>query len=129
MRLIVVGGGKLGYNLLKKLIKDNHKVTLIDKDKKVCDTIVENMNVNVILGDGSDLQTLKEAGIGKADVIVAVTGSDECNFVICETVKTIYSDKKTIACVNNPDNIEAFKLLGIDEVFCGAEEISRLIKS
>lgn len=129
MRLIVVGGGKLGHNLLKKLIEDNHKVTIIDKDKEVCNTIAENMNVNVILGDGTDLQILEEAGVGKADVIVAVTGTDECNFVICETVKTIYSDKKTIARVNNPDNIEAFKLLGIDKVFCGAEEISRLIKN
>lgn len=128
MKSIIVGGGKVGYNLLKKLIYDKQNAILVEKNRDICYKIAESMDAKVILGDGTDIDVLEEAGIRKADIIAAVTDSDECNFVVCQIAKTNFNVNKTIARVNNPNNIETFKAFGIDNIICSAEEIGELIE-
>ncbi|HEX3078703.1 MAG TPA: NAD-binding protein, partial [Lachnospiraceae bacterium] len=87
MKIIVIGGGKIGFNLLKILKERDHQVTLIEKDKGTCMKIAEDMDTDIIWGDGTDLEVLKDAGIEEAEIVAAVTGSDEENLVICQIAK------------------------------------------
>lgn len=127
MRIIVVGGGKIGYPLSRILKEKDYQVTLIEQDKATCNKIVEASNIHVIWGDGTDIKVLKEAGIKESQIIITVTGKDEENLVICQMVK-LNSTIKTIAYMNNPKNKALFKNLGIDTILCGAESIVNLIE-
>jgi len=128
MKTIIVGGGKVGYNLLKTLKERNYEVTLIERDKETCMKIAEDYNADVICGDGTNLEVLKDAGIEDAEIIAAVTGADEENLVICQIAKLSFDTKKTIARVNNPKNTIMFKKLGIDNTVCSTEVIANLIE-
>lgn len=128
MKSIIIGGGKLGYYLLKTLIERNNNVTLIEKKKHICEEIAEDFNIDVILGDGSDPEVLKESGIENAEIVAAMTGQDEENIVICKISKECFNINKTIARVNNPKNITTFKALGVDNTFCSTELIANLIE-
>lgn len=128
MKTIIIGGGKIGYNLFKTLKERGRQVTLIERDKEACMKISEDMNTDVIWGDGTDLEVLKDAGIEEAEVVVAVTGTDEENLVICQIAKLSFNSKRTIARVNNPKNTIMFKNLGIDNTVCSTEVIANLIE-
>jgi trk system potassium uptake protein TrkA len=128
MKSLIVGGGKIGYNLLKTLKERGNQVTLIESDRDLCLKISEDLDTDVIFGDGTNLEVLKDAGIEDADIIAAVTGKDEENLVICQIAKMISSTKKTIARINNPKNIAIFKTLGIDNTVCSTAVIANLIE-
>ncbi len=128
MKTIIIGGGKIGYNLYKTLRERGRQVTVIERDKDTCMRIAEDMNADVILGDGTELDVLKDAGIDDADIVAAVTGSDEENLVICQIAKLGFNSMKTIARVNNPKNTIMFKNLGIDNTVCSTEVIANLIE-
>ncbi|MDF2944284.1 MAG: trkA1 [Herbinix sp.] len=128
MKTIIVGGGKVGYNLFKTLKERNYEVTLIERDKETCLKIAEDFNTDIICGDGTNLEVLKDAGIEEAEIIAAVTGADEENLVICQIAKLSFDTKKTIARVNNPKNTIMFKKLGIDNTVCSTEVIANLIE-
>lgn len=128
MKTIIIGGGKIGYNLCKTLKERGRQVTVIERDRDTCVKIAEDMNADVIFGDGTDLDVLKDAGIDDADIVAAVTGSDEENLVICQIAKLGFLSMKTIARVNNPKNTIMFKNLGIDNTVCSTEVIANLIE-
>lgn len=128
MRAIIVGGGKVGYYLLKMLKDKRYDIALIERDKKVCDKIAEDFSTTVICGDGTDYDVLKDAGIEEAEVVAAVTGKDEENLVICEIAKNVFNVNKTIARVNNPKNRLIFKTLGVDRTVCSTEVIANIIE-
>ncbi len=128
MKTIIIGGGKVGYNLLKTLKGRDYEVTLIEKDKDTCMKIAEDFNSDVIWGDGTNLEVLKDAGIEEAEIIAAVTGLDEENLVICQIAKVSFGSPKTIARINNPQNIDMFKKLGIDNAVCSTAVIANLIE-
>jgi len=128
MKTIIVGGGKVGYNLFKTLKEQNYEVSLVERDKDTCLKIAENFDADVIWGDGTNLNVLEDAGIETADIIVAVTGADEENMVICQIAKLTFETMKTIARINNPKNIDMFKKLGIDNTVCSTEVIANLIE-
>jgi trk system potassium uptake protein TrkA len=128
MKAIIVGGGKVGYYLLKMLKDKKYEITLIEKSRKICDKIAEDFNIAIICGDGTDLDVLKDAGIEDAEVVAAVTGKDEENLVICQITKNTFSVNKTIARVNNPKNRLIFKTLGVDNTVCSTEVIANIIE-
>ena len=128
MKSLIVGGGKIGYNLFKTLKERGHQVTLIERDKDTCLKISEDISAEVIWGDGTNMEVLKDAGIEEADIIAAVTGTDEENLVICQIAKMSFNTKKTIARVNNPKNIVIFKTLGIDNTVCSTAVIANMIE-
>lgn len=114
MYVIVVGGGKVGYYLTKTLINEGHEVLVVEKDPRKCSTIAEELGSIVVQGDGAEAAVLSDAGTGRADVVVAVTGDDEDNLVICQVAKKKFNVGKTVARINNPKNEQIFRLLGID---------------
>jgi len=127
MESIIIGGGKIGYNLLKTLKERKYQVTLVERNRDTCAKIADELDADVICGDGTDLDVLNDAGINNAEVVAAVTGTDEENMVICQIAKLSFNVKKTIARVNNPKNIAMFKALGIDRIVCSTEVIADMI--
>ena len=128
MKSIIIGGGKIGSNLLKTLKGRGYDVTLIEKDENVCRKIANDLDADIICGDGSDLAVLNDAGINNANIIAAVTGKDEENLVICQIAKMEFQINKSIARVNYPKNIAMFKALGVDQTVCSTEVIANLIE-
>jgi trk system potassium uptake protein TrkA len=114
MYILVVGGGKVGYYLTKTLVNEGFEILLIEKNPRKVATYGERFGSVVVEGDGAELATLEAAGAARADVVVAVTGDDEDNLVVCQTAKKLFNVPRTIARVNNPKNEEIFRKLGID---------------
>jgi len=114
MYIIIVGGGRLGYNLLKALLNEGHEVLVLEKNAQICRTIVEEMGGVCYRGDGCEAATLAEVGTGRADMLVAVTGDDEDNLVSCQVAKHKHNVPRTIARIRNPQNSVLFKKLGVD---------------
>ncbi|WMJ22988.1 TrkA family potassium uptake protein [Paludicola sp. MB14-C6] len=128
MDAIIIGGGKIGYNLLKTVKERNHNVVLIEKNKDTCIKISEDIDANIICGDGTDPEVLLDSGINNAEIVAAVTGTDEENIVICQIAQVSFHIKKTIARVNNPKNIAMFKALGVDRIVCSTALIADMIQ-
>ncbi len=128
MRITVIGGGKVGYYLVKTLLDHKHKVTLIEKDPDRGQKIADELGVLVIKGDGSNLSTLKEAEVDLAMVLVVVTGKDEDNLIAVQVARENFSIPRAIARVNNPKNEEVFRRLGIETTVSSTGTIARLIE-
>jgi len=114
MYFIVVGVGRLGYYLIKALLDEGHEVLAIEKNATICETVTDEMGSVCIRGDGCEAATLSEAGTGRADMLIAVTGDDEDNLVACQVAKHKFNVPFTMARIRNPKNETIFKKLGID---------------
>ncbi|MHB1134389.1 MAG: potassium channel family protein [Chloroflexota bacterium] len=114
MYIVVVGGGKVGYYLTKELIDQGHEILIIEKDRQKAARIAEELGSVVMRGDGCEADTLAQAGAGRADVVIAVTGDDEDNLVVCQLSKAKFNVRRAIARINNPKNETIFRLLGVD---------------
>lgn len=114
MYIIVVGGGKVGYYLTKHLLNAGNEVVVIEKNPKKVEAIVNDLGGIAIQGDGSDALLMLEAGMNRADIVVAATGDDEDNLIVCQMAKKKFDVKRTIARINNPKNEHIFSVLGID---------------
>lgn len=128
MYIIVVGGGKVGYYLTKTLLNEEHEVLLIERDPEKVATYSERFGAVTLLGDGAEASVLANAGAARADVLVAVTGEDEDNLVICQMAKHKFHIEKTIARVNNPKNEMLFKKLQTDVTVSQTNYILGLIE-
>ena len=114
MYIVVIGGGRVGYYLIKALLDEGHEVLAIEKSAAVCEAIVEEMGSVCVRGDGCEMATLTEIGTGRADMFIAVTGDDEDNLVACQVAKHKFNVPRTIARIRNPKNETLFKKLGVD---------------
>jgi len=102
MFILIVGGGKVGTYLARGLIKQQHEVVVIEKDARKAQMMTNLLEDDVaIVGDGCDPNVLMQAGVARADVVVADTGDDEDNLVACIITKK-HSRARCIARVNNP---------------------------
>ena len=128
MYIIVVGGGKVGFYLTKTLLAEGYEVLLIERNADKTERFQEQFGAVVVAGAGAEAQTLKSAGAARADVVIAVTGEDEDNLVICQIAKQKFHVGKTIARVNNPKNEHLFKTLGIDVTVSQTNFILHLIE-
>ena len=128
MYIIVVGGGKVGYYLTKTLLSEGHEVLLIERDVSKVETYAERFGSVVLAGDGAEAATLAAAGAARADVVIAVTGEDEDNLVVCQVAKQKFHVGRTIARVNNPKNEQLFRVLGIDVTVSQTNYILNLIE-
>jgi trk system potassium uptake protein len=128
MYIIIAGGGKVGYYLSKTLVDDGHELLLIEQDKGEVGRLQEELGEVVMRGDASEMRTMKDAGMERADVVVAVTGDDGDNLVISQLAKQKFGVPKTISRVNNPKNEELFHRLGIDLTVVSTKIIYNLIE-
>ena len=129
MKIIIVGAGKVGYYLTKTLIAKGHEVNVIDENENRCKRVAEEFDVLAINGDGTNFHILADAGADDANVIAAVTGSDEENLIVCQMAKRKFSVEKSVARINNPKNERIFKELGVDVAISSTSLIAESIES
>jgi len=128
MYILIIGAGKVGYFLAKRLCQGKHTVSIVDKDRTVCDEIAKELEALVVNGDGCDPKILEEAGIERADVLAAVTGEDEDNLIVCQLAKEKFNLQRTVGRVNNPDNEHTFNELGVDVPVDSTKIIAKVIE-
>jgi len=128
MYIVIIGAGKVGYFLAKRLCEDKHTISVVDKDRTLCEEIAKELGALVINGDGCEPRILEEAGIERADVVAAVTGDDEDNLIICQLAKEKFNVRRTVGRVNNPDNEHTFAELGVDVPVDSTKLIARVIE-
>ncbi|MGI6226383.1 MAG: Trk system potassium transporter TrkA [Peptococcales bacterium] len=136
MRVIIIGAGKVGYNIAQILSYENHDIVVIEKDEERYKIIEESLDVQAIHGSGASSEILEQADVYAADLLIAVTEFDELNMIACVLAKQ-YGVPKTVARVRNPeyaDNnlLTQSPVLGIDLLInpekVTASEISQLIE-
>ncbi len=135
MKIIIVGCGKIGVSIIKQLIIEKHDITVIDQNTDVINDITNNYDVMGFVGNGASYSVQKEAGVDKADLLIAVTGSDEINLLCCLFAKK-FGNCNTIARVRNPlYNKEIAYIkdeLGLSMIinpeYAAATEISRILR-
>lgn len=136
MKIIIVGCGKIGTNIISELVKEDHDVVAIDKNPAVIEEITTIYDVMGVVGNGTDCETLEEAGISEAELFVSVTDSDEMNMLSCFLAKKMGASH-TISRIRNPEYND--KSLGfmkeqlnlsmsINPELNAAKEIYRLLK-
>jgi trk system potassium uptake protein TrkA len=126
--IIIVGGGKVGWNLARELIDKGNEVTLIESNRDRYMTIEQELEHSVQYGDASELWVLERAGVSRADLVIAVTGDDEDNMLICQVAKEKYLVDRIIARVNNPRNRQWFELLGVKPYVSATDLILRVLE-
>lgn len=128
MYILIIGAGKVGYFLAKRLTANKHTVSIVDKNRDICEEAAKEIEALVVNGDGCDPKILEEAGVLRADVVAAVTGDDEDNLIICQLAKERFKIQRTVGRVNNPDNEHTFSELGIDIPVDATKIISKIIE-
>jgi trk system potassium uptake protein TrkA len=128
MYAIIVGAGKVGRNLARELIIKGHEVSLIESSRSAYLALEDEFEHAVQYGDATELWVLERAGIERADLVIAVTGDDEDNMLVCQVAKEKYLCERIIARVNNPRNHDHFRLLGIQPAVSATDLILRLIE-
>jgi NhaP-type Na+/H+ or K+/H+ antiporter len=130
MRVLVIGGGKVGRSLAERLEDRGENVVLIERDPEIIET-ARNEGHTVHQGDGTDTDVLRSAGAGNAKIVVAATGDDDVNLLVSQLASSKFDPETIIARANNPDNVEAFEELGvrtISSVLATAQAIDNYIE-
>jgi trk system potassium uptake protein TrkA len=129
MFAIVTGGGKVGSNVARTLLRRGHEVTLVEQRPERYEQLEGEFEHQVHLGDATELFVLERAGIGRpADIVIAVTGDDEDNLVIGQLAKEKYGVPKVIARVNDPRNQQLFDLLDLRLTVSATQMVLGLIE-
>ena len=128
MKVLVVGGGKVGFFLSKTLLEHGHEPTIIEKSKPHCQHLANELDIPIICGDGTVVSILENADVKHADAMVCVTGKDEVNLIACQLAKRFYGVRRTVARVNNPKNLGVMKQLGVDIPICPTNNMARLLE-
>jgi trk system potassium uptake protein len=113
MNIIMVGGGNTLYFLSRSLASEGHSISIVNKDKSECDYLARRLEVTVVFGEASDPSVLEDAGAHSADIVMALTSNDDDNLVICQMAQLNFEVPRVFALINDPDNDEIFRKLGI----------------
>ena len=129
MYVLIAGGGKAGANVMRTLLRNGHEATLIEQDRERFQRLEAEFEHQAMVGDATEIFVLEKAGIRRPpDLVLALTGDDEDNMVICQLAKEKYGVQKVIARVNDPRNQPHFDLLGISPTVCATSSILGLVE-
>lgn len=129
MKIVIVGGGKVGYYLAKTLLSHGHNTILIESSKSECNFLANDLDIPIVHGDGTSIEVLKQDIFENCDTFISVTGNDENNLISCQLAKRLLNTPKTVAKVNNPKNANVMRKLGIDIVISSTDNITRLLEN
>jgi trk system potassium uptake protein TrkA len=135
MKIVVVGGGKVGFSIASQVAREGHDVTLVDNNRETVMQHTEALDIMVMLGNGASLAVQREAKVGSSDLLIAATRQDELNMMCCVLARKI-GCPNTIARVRNPEYTEQLYLLReelglsmtVNPEWTAAREIFRLLQ-
>ncbi len=128
MKIVIIGGGSVGFYLTKALLEHDHELSVIETDPAACARIANELDLPVIQGDGTTVEALRDAKCGEANALIAVTGQDEANLIACQLAKLEFHVPRTVAKVNNPKNAGIMSRLGVDITVSSIDYISRMLE-
>ncbi|MDK2848547.1 MAG: trk/ktr system potassium uptake protein [Desulfuromonadales bacterium] len=128
MRVIVVGSGKLLYYLTRQFASKGYVISLILADEAEATNLSRRVRALVMHGNGSAPHVLEEAGARRADVVVALTPKDQDNLAVCQIAHKMFRVPRTVALVNDPQNEEVFRELGVSVAFSSTQIIARILE-
>ena len=128
MYFVIAGGGEVGFHLGKALLEAGHEIMLIESDRKRATFITDQLGSVVLNAPADEGRYQVEAGCQRADAVIAVTGEDPANLVICQLAKWKCRVPRVIARVNDPKNEIVFKALGIDETISSTRVLMNVIE-
>ena len=128
MYFVIAGGGEVGFHLAKALLESSHEVMLLESDRRRAQVIEEKLGSVVLNAPADEGRYQLEAGCQRADAVIAVTGQDPANLIICQLAKWKCNVPRVIARVNDPKNEIVFKALGIDETISSTRVIMNVIE-
>ncbi|MFP4499321.1 MAG: potassium channel family protein [Vulcanimicrobiota bacterium] len=117
MRVIIVGGGEVVFFLARTFLSKGYKVSIINKDPEECEQLARTLKARVTQGDATEPKILEDAGAREAQILITVTSKDYINLVCCQVGSLMFNIPQTLGMVNDPENYEIFKELGINQVF------------
>jgi trk system potassium uptake protein TrkA len=126
--VVVIGGGNVGYYLTKELLAAGHEVVVIEEDSARARQIADELGSIVVANEGCEGRYQAEAGMGRADVVAAVTGDDAVNLAACQVAKMKFNVPRAIARVNDPKSEKLFRTLAIDETVSPTRAILGVIE-
>jgi trk system potassium uptake protein TrkA len=125
---VIAGGGQVGFHLAKALLESSHEVMLMESDRRRAQVIEAELGSVVLNAPADEGRYQLEAGCQRADAVIAVTGEDPVNLIICQLAKWKCNVPRVIARVNDPKNEIVFKALGIDETISSTRVIMNVIE-
>ena len=128
MYFVVAGAGEVGFHLSQALLEAGHEVTVIEADRRRATFVQERLGSIVLNAAADEGRAQMEAGCSRSDAVIAVTGDDAKNLVICQLAKVKCGAPRVIARVNNPKNEIVFKTLGIDETISSTRVLMGVIE-
>lgn len=128
MTIVIMGGGKVGESLARRIMEGRHEVRVIEVDKLRALQLANDLDVEIICGDGTNIGVLERAGVQSADCFIAISGNDADNLVASQLAKQHFGAKKVIARANDPRNLETMRVLGVDYAVSSTEIIAQLIE-
>ena len=128
MRVIFVGAGRILYFLARQFASKGHTVTIVTNDQGEAGALSRRIKALVLMGDGSDPGVLEEAGARRADVVLALTARDQDNLAVCQIARRMFQVPRTVGLVNDPENEEVFRRLGVSVAFSATQIIARILE-
>lgn len=128
MRIIIIGGGRVVYFLAKLFISKGYHPAIINRDREECLWLSQQLKALVLNGDGSHPPLLEEAGARQALAVLAITHRDQDNLVACQLAAKMFGVPRTLALVNDPENLEVFRKLGVSVAFSTTHIMAALIE-
>ena len=116
MHVVIVGAGTVGSRLAALLLSAGHEIAVVERDGERCRRLEEELGSVAVRGSGTSSVALTEAGITRAELVVATTSSDDVNLVICRLAKVRFNVERATSLVNSPDLCDLFGLAGVDAV-------------
>lgn len=128
MKAIIVGGDTIAYFLARTFVDKGYRVTIIDRDPEECRILSRSLKATVVLGEGSLPKILEEAGAAAAHVLIAVTPHDQDNLMACQVAARRFGVPKTLSLVNDPENVEIFRRLGVSAAISTTDVMTMLVE-
>jgi trk system potassium uptake protein TrkA len=128
MRVIVVGSGKIVYFLARQFISKGYQVTIVSGEEGEAQLLSRRLKATILHGDGSDPRVLDDAGARRAEVVLALTARDQDNLAICQVARRMFRVPRTVGLVNDPENEDIFRKLGVSVAFSATQIIARILE-
>mgnify|MGYP003313532591 CR=1 FL=1 len=129
MKICIGGGEETAIYIVRAFNTPGNEISVINGDKEICNSIVKICHTPVLNSDPTKIYSFEEAGLKNYDIFIALSEKDSNNFVMCQIAKKLFNFKKTIALVNNPNNVALFKELGVDSPISSIFMLTQTIKN